>query len=81
VKNLYLSEEFALRIGPALQELVGSRTMEVLSTLQNIFVEGLHPSGPVQEGIVRFVAARQLSGHHVTVSLWEIDRASLDIGR
>ena len=30
VKNLYLSEEFALRIGPALQELVESRTMELL---------------------------------------------------
>ena len=80
VKNLYLSEEFALRIGPALQEeLVGSRTMEVLPTLQNIFVEGLQPSGPVQEGIVKFVAARWLVCHHITVSLWEIDRASLDI--
>ena len=80
VKNLHLSEEFALRIGPALQEeLVGSRTMEVLPTLQSIFVEGLQLSGPVHEGIVKFVAARWLFGHHITVSLWEIDRASLDI--
>jgi hypothetical protein len=41
--------------------------------LQNIFLEGLQPSGPVQEGIVKFVAARQLSGHPITVSLWERD--------
>jgi hypothetical protein len=73
VKNLYLSEKIALRIAPALQELVGSRTMEVSPTLQNIFVEGLHPSGPVREGIVKFVAARELSGHPITVSLWERD--------
>ena len=71
VKNLYLSEELALRIAPALEELVGSRTMEVLPFLQNIFLKGLLRSGPVQEGIVKFVAARQLSGHQITVSLWE----------
>jgi hypothetical protein len=73
VKNFYLSEKFALRIAPALQELVGTRTMEVLPTLQNMFVEGLQPSGPVQEGIVKFVAARELSGHPITISLWERD--------
>ena len=71
VKNLYLSQEFARRIAPALQELVGGRTTEVLPTLQNIFLEGLQPSGPDQEGIVKFVAARQLSDHPITVSLWE----------
>ena len=71
VKNLYLSKEFAVRIAPALQELVGSRTMEVLPTLQNIFVERLHPSRPAQEGTLKFVAARQLSGHPITVSVWE----------
>ena len=73
VKNLYLSEELALRIAPALEELVGSRTMEVLPFLQNIFLKGLQPSGPVEEGIVKFVAARELSGHPITVSLWEKD--------
>ena len=36
VKNLYLSKEFAPRIVPSLQELVGERTTEVLPTLQNI---------------------------------------------
>ena len=72
VKNLYLSEEFAPHIVPALQELIGGRTTEVLPTLQTIFLEGLS-SGPVQEGIGKFVAARQLSGHPITVSLWERD--------
>ena len=73
VKNFYLSEKFALRIAPALQELVGGITMDVLPNLQNMFLEGLRPSGPVQEGIVKFVAARELSGHPITVSLWGRD--------
>jgi hypothetical protein len=71
VKDLYLSKEFAPRIVPALQELVGNRTAEVLPTLQNIFLEELQPSGPVQEGIEKFVAARQLSGSPITVSHWK----------
>jgi hypothetical protein len=76
VKNLYLSKEFAPLIVPALQELIGGRTAEMWSTLQNIFLEGLQPSGPIQEGIGKFVAMRQLSGesgHPITVSLWERD--------
>jgi hypothetical protein len=60
-KNLYISEGFAQRIGPALQELAGTRATEVLPTLQNIFLEGLGPSGPVQEGIQQFVATRQVT--------------------
>ena len=70
VEKLYLSELFASRIAPALQVLVEERMTEVLPILQNIFVEGLQPSGPVQEGIGQFVAARQLSGHPITVSSW-----------
>jgi hypothetical protein len=70
VKNLYLSEELARHIVPALEELVGGAT-EVLPALQNIFLEKLKRSGPVQEGIGKFVSARQLSGHPVTVTLWE----------
>ena len=70
VKNLYLSKEFAPGIAAALQELVGGRIMEVLPSLQNIFVEGLEPSGPFQENIGQFVAARQLSDHRITISVW-----------
>jgi len=68
VKSLYLSREFAPGIGAALQELVGDRITEMLPSLQNIFVDGLEPSGPFQEDIGQFVAARQLSGHSTTIS-------------
>jgi hypothetical protein len=71
VKNLYLPKKFMPSIAPAMQELVGGRTTEVLPILQNIFLEGFEPSEPIQEGIREFVSARQLSGHPITVSLWE----------
>jgi hypothetical protein len=45
----------------------------VLPTLQNIFLEELQQSVPVQEAIGTFVVARQLSGYPVTVSRWERD--------
>ena len=74
VKNLYLSKNVASRVAPALQELVEGRTTEVLPTvlpnLENIFVAGLESSGPVQEGIGHFVAARQVAGHPTAVSHW-----------
>jgi hypothetical protein len=70
VKNLYLSERFAQSIGPALQELVGSKPMEVFPTLQNIFLKGLQPSGPVQEGIGQFISWRQVTGRPIAVSRW-----------
>ena len=71
VENLYLSKEFARRIVPALQELVGGRTTEVLPALQNIFLEGLQPSGSVQRGIGQFAAARRAIGHPIAVSHWD----------
>jgi hypothetical protein len=70
VKKLYLSEEIAPRIGPALQELAEGRTTEVLPTLQNIFLERLESSRPVQEGIGKFVAARQVASRPISVSSW-----------
>jgi hypothetical protein len=69
VKNLYISEQFALHIVPALQEL-GSRATEVLPTLQNIFLEGLKPSGRIREGIRQFVATRQVTSHPLVISCW-----------
>jgi hypothetical protein len=71
VKNLYLCGEFAPRIVPALQELVGGRTTEVLPILHNIFLEELQSSGPVQEGIRQFVAARQVTSRPIAVSRWD----------
>ena len=76
VKNLYLSKEFAPGIVATLQELVGGRITEVLPKLQNIFVEGLEPSGPFQENIGRFVATRRLSGHPIAISDWDKDSES-----
>jgi hypothetical protein len=70
VENLYLPKEFAPGIAAGLQELVEGRITEVLPSLQNIFVEGLEPSGPFQENIEQFVAARQLSGHPIAISVW-----------
>jgi F-box-like len=67
VRDLYLSKEFAPGIAVALQELIG--ITEVLPRLQNIFVEGLERSGPLQENIGRFVAARRLSGHPIAISI------------
>ena len=72
VKNIYISYNVALCIGPALQELVNRRATEALPTLENIFLAGLEPSGHVQEGIGQFVAARQVSRRPVTVSYWKI---------
>ena len=71
VKNLYLSEEIAGRIVPALQELVGDRATEVLPTLENIFLEEGQRSGPVQEGIQQIVAVRQATNHPIAVSYQE----------
>jgi hypothetical protein len=34
------------------------------------YIEGLEPSGRLQENIGQFVAARQLSGHPIAISVW-----------
>jgi hypothetical protein len=70
VKNLYISQPIAPQIVSNLQELVGGEVIEVLPILQNLFIEGLQLSRPIQEGIEQFVAAQQLSGHPVNVSHW-----------
>ena len=69
VKNLYLSKEVQPNMASALRELVGGRTTEVLPSLQNIFLARSEASGPFQEAIRQFVAARQLSGHPIAISV------------
>ena len=71
VKYLYLSQEFGPRIAPALQKLVEEGVTEVLPALQTIFLQEPLPSGPVQEILGQFVAARQLAGHPIALSLWD----------
>jgi len=73
VKNLYLCKKIVPRIARALKELVGARTTEVLPLLENISLEGLQPSRPLQEGIEKLFAARQLTSHPVAVSRWDMD--------
>jgi hypothetical protein len=70
-KNLYLSKKFAPRIAPSLKELVEINATEILPNLQNIFLEGLEPSGPVEDGIRQFVATRQVTGDPNAVSIWD----------
>ena len=72
VKVLYLSQDIAARIAPALAELVGARATEMLPALQSLFLEELHTLGrPVAEAIHKFVATRQLSDHPIAVSHWD----------
>ena len=71
VKDFYISSTLIPLIAPALQELVGERVMEVLPALQTLFLEEPLPSGPVEESIGQFVAARQLAGHPIVVSRWD----------
>jgi hypothetical protein len=77
VKNLTLSKDTALYIGLALQELVGEITTEVLPIVQNISLEEIQPRGSVLEGIEKFIAARQFSGHPVTISTIPLSKTDL----
>jgi hypothetical protein len=70
LKNLYLSHQIARFVCGALQELSGERATEVLPALRNIFVEGSSLQ-PVQEAMMPFVAARQLSGHPIVIERWK----------
>ncbi|KAH9981608.1 hypothetical protein BJV74DRAFT_952934 [Russula compacta] len=71
VKNLYLGMGITLHVALALQELTEEGATMMLPALQNLFLEGLLSSGPVQEAIGKFVAVRQLSGHPVAVHRWD----------
>ena len=68
---MYLSQQLAVRVTPALQELTEAGVTEVLPVLRNIFVGNLDSLGLVQEALGQFVAARQLlSGHPIDVQCW-----------
>jgi hypothetical protein len=69
VKNLYISTAFMPGIAATLNELVGGGMTEILPSLQKILVESLEVSGPVPENIQQFVAARQLSGRPIAISI------------
>jgi hypothetical protein len=69
LKTLYLADEIAPRVCGALRELSGERATEVLPELRNLFVHRPRsfPVKDLQDAIGPFVAARQLSGHPVTI--------------
>src|SRR5712672_700187 len=70
LKNLYLTDQVARRVCSALQELSGGRATEVLPALRNLFVTGFSLR-TLQEAMMPFVAARQLSGHPMVVDRWK----------
>jgi hypothetical protein len=78
VEDLFISEELALRVAPALEEAaraerrLGARG--VLPALRRLFFEGLQPSdsGPFREAIPQFVAARP-----VDVLCWKTKEGSI----
>ena len=71
VKYLYFSWRIASHIVAALQELIGERVASVLPALESLLVERLDLSGPVQEAIGQFAAARQLASRPITVYHWD----------
>ncbi len=75
IKNLHLSKEVASHVAPALQELARDRTTEVLPALQVLSYDGFQGSGPIQEALQEFIAARQLSGHPVIIHRLEEGKA------
>jgi hypothetical protein len=73
VEELSVSRECVPQIALALRELVGQRLTEVLPILGILYLEdtSLSESGPVQESIRQFVAARRLVGLPVEVDYWD----------
>ena len=82
VKKLYVCKEFAQGIAHALQEHVRESAM-VLPALESLFLEQSPPfeSKSVENAICKFIAARRLSTHPVTVSFWTQDMRSSTVLR
>ena len=71
VQSLYVSERLVHRVAAALKELTGEMAMEVLPALRSLRLEGLQPSGPVQDAIQSFATARQQTNNPVVIQPWE----------
>jgi hypothetical protein len=70
VKNLYIFKEFLPHIVLALQDLTRKDTTEVLPALQNVFLERSYLLEPIEEGIVKFISAQQLTNEPIAISVW-----------
>jgi hypothetical protein len=71
LKDLRLCRGMVQPYAFALRDLAGERLTEVLPELQNLFIEGLESSGPIQKALGRFAAMRQLSGFPIVVHSWD----------
>jgi hypothetical protein len=71
LQSLYVSEKLVPTVAAALQELTAERAMEVLPALRGLFLEGIQPCGPKEEGMKSFIDSRELSGHPVTLQSWK----------
>ena len=69
VQGLAVSKSLGPLVTHALESLTVERAKEVLPALRSLSLGGLKPSASAQD----FVAARQLSGHTVTIEHWERD--------
>ncbi|KAH9164290.1 hypothetical protein EDB89DRAFT_2078124 [Lactarius sanguifluus] len=61
-RTLYVTQEFASRLARVLESITGEMVVEVLPVLDLIYLEGQSVSD-----IEGFLAARQLSGHPITI--------------
>ena len=75
VKGLHLSQGISSRVAQALRRLPAGRVTEVLPALEIVFISGLESCGLVTEAIYEYAAARQLSGHPVSIYDWDHDRS------
>jgi len=81
VKSLYVSKRLGPFVATALKTLTGESVIEVLPTLNDLFIEDFGSSESWSKRAMRatiepFVSRRQLSGHPVIVRHWERNSAS-----
>ena len=70
MEDLYLSREFSPHIVSALHGVIREGTVEVLPSLQNLFLEKQVP-GPFDQDLRQFVAAMHLSSRPIAVLKWD----------
>jgi hypothetical protein len=73
VRTLHISHPCQSFIVSALQELTVEMATAVLPALSNIYLETYEPYGPEQQqGVMRFIAVCQYSGHPVAIQPWDL---------
>ena len=70
VQSLFVSERLVRRVAAALKEFTGELAVTVLPALHSLSLEGLPPSGLVQDAIRSFVTVKQLVDRPVVIQSW-----------